>query len=93
LAAATKVYFITLHENVTSWVFNNPPGAGFMAAIDLVIAQAASGGPYTCVSPATSGQTSGGAWTVSATASKIQWLDLYVNSSGSVKMNPEAVLA
>jgi hypothetical protein len=93
LAATTKVYYCTLHENVTSWVFNNPPAAGYMSAINIVVTQAASGGPYTCASPATSGYTAGGAWTVSATASKSQWLDLYVSSSGIVKMNPEAVLS
>src|SRR6185312_12496529 len=48
--------------NVTSWVFNNLPAAGTVAEIRIKIIQAASGGPYTCVSPATAGNTAGGAW-------------------------------
>ena len=91
LASNVEDYYLTLTENVTSWVFQNTPASGFDVKINVILQQAASA--KTCVSPATSGHTSGGAWTVSATVNSVQWLDLVVNSAGTVKMLPEAVLA
>jgi hypothetical protein len=91
LATITEDYYLTLTENVTSWVFQNPPAANFDTKIYVILQQ--GGSAFTCVSPATSGHTAGGAWTVSATPGAVQWLDLVINSAGTVKLLPEAVLA
>jgi hypothetical protein len=91
LASSVEDYYLTLTENVTSWVFNNPPASGFDVKISIVLQQAASA--KTCVSPATSGHTAGGAWTVSGTANAVQWLCLTIVPAGTVTLYPQAVLA
>ena len=91
LATTTEDYYLTLTENVTSWVFNNPPASGQDVKISIFLQQAASA--KTCVSPATAGHTAGGTWTVSATVNSVQRLDLIVTSAGTVSLFPQAVLA
>jgi hypothetical protein len=90
LSQNIELYHLTLSENVTSWVFNNKPAVGKVAEITVAVKQGAT--VFTCVSPASAGQTAGGPWTASAVAAKEQWLDLVINSSGNIKMLPEAIL-
>jgi len=91
LSTMTEDYYLLLTENVTSWVFSNPPASGQDAKINVVLTQAATA--MTCVSPATAGHTAGTAWTVSSTANSTQWLGLVVTSAGVVTLTPNGVLA
>jgi|SRR6185312_10616271 len=93
VTTGSEVYILTLAANVTSWVFNNLPAAGTVAEIRIKIIQAASGGPYTCVSPATAGNTAGGAWVNSSAASAIESIGLAIDSSGNVAVFPSGVYA
>src|SRR6185312_11345366 len=72
VTTGAEVYVLTLAANVTSWVFNNVPAAGNVSEIRIKVIQATSGGPYTCVSPATAGNTAGGAWVNSSAAGAVE---------------------
>jgi len=90
-AALTNHYQLTLTENVTSWVFNNLPSAGYYRDIYVHVIQ----GPATdrtVVSPATAGRTAGGAWVVSATLSSRETLRLRIFSDGTVHLFPSGVM-
>lgn len=87
IGRTTKVF---VNDNVTSWVFNNRPPAGYYYVLDVYIIQDAA--PKTCVSPATAGKTAGGAWTISGTASSTQRLILKVTST-DVELYPFPVLS
>jgi hypothetical protein len=90
LANNTQEYTLTLNQNITSWSFTGLPASGQIARITVVLTQGSTA--YTCVSPATSGHTSGGAWTVSSTVNSVQYLQLEINSGGTVKLFAEGVL-
>lgn len=90
LGSGTEVYTLALTENVTSWVFNNLPAAGFVAEIRIDVTQHASSAK-TCVSPATAG-TAGGAWTQSATLSSVESLGLAITSAGARRLYPSGLL-
>ena len=92
LSQPYEVYLLTLTENVTSWVFNNAPAAGFVAEIRIKLTQGASTA-YTCVSPATSGMTAGGAWVVSAAVGASESLGIAVDSAGNRTLFPSGVYA
>lgn len=92
LASTTEVYTLTLTENVTSWVFNNLPASGYVAEIRIDVVQHASSAK-TCVSPASSTSTAGGAWTVSPALSSVESLGLVITHAGAVALYPSGVLA
>lgn len=92
LALSTGLYVLTLTENITSWTFNNLPSTGYVADIRIKIIQNASTA-YTCVSPATSGLTAGGAWVVSSTLSAVESLGISVDTSGNKTVYPSGVFA
>jgi hypothetical protein len=83
----TKVF---VNADVTSWVFNNRPPAGYYYNLDVYIIQDST--PRTCVSPATAGKTAGGAWTISAVAGETQRMILKVTAT-DVEMYPFPVLS
>jgi hypothetical protein len=87
--AGHEVIMLTLTENVTSWVFNNPPPVGYVSDFEVVLKQGASTA-YTVASPAP-GHTAGGNWTASTTLGAVQVLKLRVMSDGSVHMSPDGV--
>ena len=91
LANNTQEYTLTLNQNITGWTFTGLPASGQIARITVVLTQGSTA--FTCVSPATSGHTSGGAWTVSSTVNSVQYLQLEINSGGTVKLFAEGVLA
>jgi len=84
-------YAITLTENVTSWVFNNLPAATHYRDIYVEVTQHASAAK-SVVSPATSGKTAGGAWTVSSTLSRVEILGMRIFSTGVVHLFPSGVM-
>lgn len=92
LSSTAQVYTLTLTENVTGWVFNNPPVVGRVSEIRVQLTQGA-GAAYTCVSPATAAHTAGGVWVVSATLGAEESLGLAVDSSSTVSLFPSGVYA
>lgn len=90
LASGIEHYTLTLTENITSWVFNNPPASGFVAEIRIDITQHASSAK-TVVSPATAG-TAGGTWVASTTLSSVESLGIAINSAGARKLFPSGIL-
>lgn len=81
-------YEITLTENVTSWVFNNPPQTGEYKEITVTIIQHASAAK-TVVSPATTGRTAGGiAWVADTTLSSREALVLHCFSDATRTLFP-----
>ena len=93
VTTGAEVYTLTLAANVTSWVFNNLPTAGTVAEIRIKVIQAVSGGPYTVVSPATAGNTAGGAWVNSSAAGAVESIGLAIDSAGTVAVFPSGVYA
>lgn len=93
VTTGAEIYILTLAANVTSWVFNNLPSAGTIAEIRIKVIQASGGTQYTCVSPATAGNTAGGAWVNSSAASAIESIGLAIDSSGTVAVFPSGVYA
>lgn len=83
---------LTLTENVTSWSFTNLPASGKFRDHFVRITQHASSAK-TVVSPATSGKTAGGTWTVSSTVSSEEVLGIRVFSDGTKELYPSGVLA
>lgn len=92
LASGNQVFNLTLTENVTSWTFSNTPASGKVSEIRIVIKQGASTA-YTCVSPATSGNTAGGAWVMSSTLNATESLGIATDSSGTRAVFPSGVYA
>ena len=92
LSNGKEVYLLTLTENVTSWSFINPPAAGFVAEIRIKLTQGASTA-YTCVSPASTGMTAGGAWVNSSVLSAVESLGIAIDSSGNKTLFPSGVYA
>lgn len=90
-AALTNHYQLTLTENVTSWVLNNLPSAGYYRDIYVHVIQDAASA-RTVTSPATAGRTAGGAWTVSAILSSRETLGLRIFSDGTVHLFPSGVM-
>lgn len=91
-AANTDSYALALTENITSWVFNNPPAAGTFRDIQVRITQHASAAK-TVVSPATAGRTAGGVWVQSATLSSVEQLAIRVSNDGTRDLFPSGVYA
>jgi len=89
LSADVKRYELTLTENVTSWVFNNPPvSASLFKEIVITVIQHASAAK-TVVSPATAGRTAGGiAWVADTTLSSRESLVLQCFSDGTRTLFP-----
>lgn len=87
VSATTTKYTLSLTEDVTSWVFNNLPDSGKYRELYIEITQHASAAK-TVVTPATSGRTAGGAWTVSPTLSSRELLILHVFSDGTKALFP-----
>lgn len=92
VSADVDEYDFPLTENVTSWVFNNPPAAGTFRDIQVRITQHASAAK-TAVTPATSGRTAGGAWVQSAVVSSVELLTVRVYSDGTRDLFPSGVYA
>ncbi len=90
LSQPYEVYDLTLTENVTSWVFNNPPAAGKVAEIRIVLTQHASAAK-TCVSPASASSTAGGTWVVSSTVGAKESLGIAIRSDGTRTLFPSGV--
>lgn len=90
LSSGTEVYTLTLTENVTSWNITNLPASGYVAEIRIDVIQHASSAK-TVVSPATSGRTAGGTWTVSSVLSSRESLGLAITSAGNVSLYPSGV--
>ena len=89
LSADVKRYELTLTENVTSWVFNNPPvAANLFKEIVITVIQHASAAK-TVVSPATTGRTAGGiAWVADTTLSSREALVLHCFSDATRTLFP-----
>lgn len=81
---------LTLTENVTSWSFTNLPASGKFRDHFVKIIQHASSAK-TVTSPATSGRTAGGTWTVSSTVSSQEVLGIRVFSDGTKELYPSGV--
>lgn len=90
-AALTNHYQLTLTENVTSWVFNTLPAAGYYRDIYVHLIQDAATA-RTVVSPATAGRTAGGTWVVSSVLSSRESLGLRIFSDGTVHLFPSGVM-
>lgn len=88
LSSDVQRYELTLTENVTSWVFNNPPQSGEYKEITVTIIQHASAAK-TVVSPATTGRTAGGiAWVADTTLSSREALVLQCFSDSTRTLFP-----
>ena len=87
---AEELQIVELTINVTSWVFTNLPITGYRD-IEVMIIQDDSFAK-TCVSPATSGFTAGGAWTVSAVAGSRELLKIRLFADGDVHLFPQGVM-
>ena len=86
LSLLATLRYLTLTENVTSWVITNPPASGSISDLSVEITQGA-GVAYTCVSPAAAGSTVGNyPWAVSTTLGAVERLGLSVTHAGVVSM-------
>lgn len=82
LSQPYTLYYLTLTENVTSWVFTNLPASTIVSDFSVEITQGATTA-YTCVSPASASRTAGTyPWVVSSTLSAVERLGLSVDHSG-----------
>lgn len=92
LSLPVNLYTLALTEDVSSWVISNPPAAGEFRDVFVRVTQHASSAK-TVESPASSGKTAGGTWTVSSTLSSVETLGLRVFSDGAVELYPSGVFA
>jgi hypothetical protein len=87
---AAQDFILTATQDVTSWVYQNLPAAGFIKKIRIVIIQNAVSAK-TIASPATAGHTAGGPWIANTGLGSIQALDCSVDSAGVVTVVPTPV--